>query len=355
MKMKFVFWGILSLFGLGLFGSENRAQVYFTNEISSASVVRISDFISTEISGKTAIKVHFGEEGNTTFLPPDLVKLLTQKYNATLVETNVLYVGKRRYTESHIELARKHGFDFAPIDILDSDGDMNMPVNLKHYKEVRIGKNMSSYDTFIIFSHVKGHGMAGFGGAIKNVGMGLASVAGKMAIHASTIPRYFPERCKQCRLCVEECPAGAITINPLIIDADKCIGCGKCIGTCPSHSFAVPWGSTDRNSFMERLAEYSKGIIDNFNLVYINVLANITPNCDCYGRPQQAFMDDIGILASTDIVAIEQASYDLIDQAHNCEDTFLKEVKVSGRHQITHAEKLGLGSKDYQLINIDEE
>ncbi len=331
-----------------------QSEVFFSSEISARSIMDIFQYIDDHIHDKIAIKLHFGEEGNETFLDPELIKGLTEKLDATLVETNVLYVSKRRYTESHIELAREHGFDFAPIDILDSEGYKEIPVQGKHFKSLRVGNRMEKYDTYLIYSHFKGHGMAGFGGAIKNVAMGLASVAGKMAMHASAIPAYSPSRCISCNLCVPECPGNAISIDPLVIDADKCIGCGTCIGICPVRAFSIPWGSTDRNTFMERLSEYAKGISEEYNLVYINVLANITPNCDCYGGRMQPFMDDVGILASTDIVAIEQASIDLIDAAHNCEDTFLQESRVSGNYQINYAAQIGMGKKNYKLINIDE-
>lgn len=336
-------------------GSEaHPSKVFFTRDISAEGVAKIYQFIDENVTGKVAIKVHFGEEGNVTFLEPALLKKIAASLDATLVETNVLYVGKRRYTESHIQLAREHGFTFAPIDILDSEGELIIPVELNHFNRIKVGKHMNNYDSFLIYSHFKGHGMAGFGGAIKNVSMGLASVAGKMSMHASTIPVYYPERCIKCNLCVTECPGSAISIDPLVIDADKCIGCGTCIGICPVRAFGVPWSSTERSVFMERLCDYAKGIADNYNLIYINVLANITASCDCSSWPQSPFMDDIGILASTDIVAIEQASHDLVDQAHDCDNTFLQVNSVDGKRQIEYAYELGLGNKEYLIINIDE-
>jgi len=355
---RLLFIGLIFVFFLLLNaqGSDQSSpsKVYFTSNISAQGVEDIFQYINDNVKGKVAIKVHFGEEGNNTFLDPELIEGLTQKLNATLVETNVLYVSKRRYTESHINLAKEHGFDFAPIDILDADGEKNIPVKSSHFDEIKVGKHMDDYDSFIIYSHFKGHGMAGFGGAIKNVSMGLAAISGKMAMHASAIPVYDPGRCIDCKICVPECPGNAISLNPLVIDADKCIGCGTCIGICPQRCFGVPWGSTDQNVFMERLCEYAKGISDNYNLVYINVLANITHYCDCFGRHQKPFMDDVGIVASTDIVAVEQASHDLVDKAHDCDNTFLKEVRVNGKHQIDYAAQIGLGSKTYELINIDE-
>ncbi|MBN2461162.1 MAG: DUF362 domain-containing protein [Candidatus Cloacimonetes bacterium] len=347
---------ICVLFFLLLIGVEKPepAEVFFTSDISPEGVLKVFEKISAEVTGKVAIKVHFGEEGNETYLKPELVKDLVLKLDATLVETNVLYVGKRRYTDSHIKLAIDHGFDFAPIDILDSEGEKVIPVNLNHYHEIKVGSHMDDYDSFIIFSHFKGHGLSGFGGAIKNTSMGLASIAGKMALHASTIPVYNPDACILCGICVDQCPGNAISLNPLVIDPDKCIGCGTCIGICPVRAFGVPWNSTSRSVFLERLVEYAKGVSDNYNTVYINVLANITTHCDCSSRSRPPFMEDICILASTDIVAIEKASHDLVDKHYKSDDTFLQVNSVSGKNQIEYASKINLGNKSYRLIDLDE-
>jgi uncharacterized protein len=335
-------------------GSDTISDVFFTSDVSADGVMKVFEKIRKGVKGNVGIKVHFGEEGNKNFLPPSLVEKLTRELNATWVETNVLYVSPRRYTDSHIALARKHGFTFAPIDILDSEGEIELPAKgLKHFKSVRTGSRIDEYSTYVIFSHFKGHGSAGFGGAIKNVSMGMASIGGKMAMHASSVPLTDASKCTNCGICPRECPADAISLNPVRIDPEKCIGCGLCIGICPDRVFTVPWRSTEQSVFLERLAEYAYGIAQNRNMLYINVLANISKACDCSRFAPKPFMDDIGILASTDIVAIEQASHDLIDQAHNCDDTFLKVNKVSGKQQIEYAHKLGMGNIHYQLIKLD--
>lgn len=330
----------------------DTAIVYFSKDISGEGILKVFNMISDKVVGKTALKVHFGEEGNDNYLKPNLMKPLVEQLHATFIETNVLYVSKRRYTESHINLAKSHGFDYAPIDILDSDGELEIPVNTKHYKVVKVGKNIEKYQTIVVFSHFKGHSMAGFGGAIKNVSMGLASIAGKMVLHTSTIPTYHPDSCKKCGICVAQCPGGAITINPLKIDTSKCIGCGKCIGECPDQVFGIPWRSTAQDVFLERLVEYAQVITQGRNFLYINVLANISKGCDCASWPQKPFMDDIGVLVSTDIVAIEQASHDLVDQAHQCDDTFLKQNSVSGKKQMQYARQLGMGNTVYKIIEV---
>ncbi|MBN2682119.1 MAG: DUF362 domain-containing protein [Bacteroidales bacterium] len=351
--MKYLFSLLLII--LGLLSYSQKSEVYFTKDISSAGVLKIYEKIKSEVKGKRiAIKVHFGEDGNQNYLSPNLVEGLCKLTNGTLVETNVLYVSRRRYTESHIQLAKDHGFNFAPIDILDAEGDYSIKTNGTHYKEVKVGRSLDKYDSYIIFSHFKGHGMAGFGGAIKNVSMGLASIAGKMALHTSTVPTIKNEKCTKCGACEKKCPGGAITIEPNVkIDSAKCIGCGQCIGVCKDGVFGVAWASVSKPVFLERLVEYAEAIIKDRNVVYINVLANISKDCDCVKAAGKPFMNDIGILASTDIVAIEKASHDLVDKNHKCKDTFLKINSVSGKNQIEYAYKRGLGNKKYKLIKID--
>jgi uncharacterized Fe-S center protein len=334
---------------------KEKAVVYFTKDISSDGVWKAFLQMQNKIHGNIAIKVHFGEEGNAYFIKPEMMEKLVKNTEATFVETNVLYVSKRRYTESHIELAKAHGFTYAPIDILDAEGDSTLACNTKHYKQVKIGSHFHDYDSYIIFSHFKGHGMAGFGGAIKNVSMGLASISGKMALHASAIPTYRPSSCIQCGECVPECPGGAISINPLVIDKEKCIGCGKCIGICPVRAFGVPWGSTNQEIFLERLVDYASVIVSEKPMIYINVLANISRACDCMSNAPKPFLEDIGILISDDIVAIEKASHDLVDVKCGCDDAFLEQNRTSGKHQIEYAEQIGLGTTHYVLIDLDKE
>ena len=332
--------------------AEKNSPVYFTKDISPEGMKKILSAVKEKLKGKIAIKMHFGEEGNKNFLSPELVKPLAEELNASLADSNVLYVSNRRYTKSHIQTAKNHGFDFAPIDILDSDGDKIIPARTKHFKEIRIGKNFDNYDAFLVLSHFKGHMLTGFGGAIKNISMGFASVSGKMALHASTIPLTSPEKCIQCGKCVKECPGKAITINPLKIYQDKCIGCGKCIGTCPVHAFNVPWMSTENSIVMERLCDYVKVITAQKPMTFINVLVNISKDCDCDGNAHPPFMKDIGILASHDIVALEQACLDMVNKNYEEDDTFLKINGVSGNHQIEYAAAIGIGQKNYTIINI---
>jgi uncharacterized protein len=333
---------------------EEASSVYFTSDISTEGVQKVFDSLSTEFSGRTGIKVHFGEDGNQNFIDPELLKSLVEKLNGSFVETNVLYSSKRRITESHIDLAKEHGFGYAPIDILDAEGEKELPVKGKYFDKIYVGSHLDNYDDLVIVSHFKGHGLAGFGGAIKNVAMGLAAIPGKMAMHASSMPVYDTSSCISCGMCVSQCPVDAITLNPLVIDMDKCIGCGKCIGTCPTYTMRVPWGSTDNNTFNERLVEYAGGIIKHYPMVYINLLINISKDCDCGAHAAPPFISDIGIVASRDIVALEKASLDLVNKAYGHDDTFSEMTGTSGKNQIEYAYKLGLGNINYQLINVDK-
>ncbi len=330
------------------------AKVFFTKDISGEGVMRIYEMIADSVRGNVALKTHFGESGNKNYLKADLSKPLVQKLGATYVETNVLYGGKRGKTESHIKLAKDHGFDFAPIDILESEGEKEIPVKgLKHFDKVVIGEHMDRYDTFILFSHFKGHGMAGFGGAIKNVSMGFGTPRGKRAMHARQRPLSDIDKCIKCGLCKEECPENAIEIGDVVvIDPYKCSGCGKCASLCPTDALFIEKQGTE--IFMEKLVEYVKGIDENYHMVYINVLANISKSCDCMGSAPAPFTEDIGIVAGTDIVAVEKASLDLVNRATGHEDTFEHVNHISGNRQIEYAAELGLGTENYVLVDIDK-
>lgn len=350
--MKKLFLLILLLASLSIYSE--KSKVYFTSEISAEGVMKVFSFIDDSVNGKVGVKVHFGEEGNQNFLKPSLVKELVLSLDASFVETNVLYKSKRQQTQTHIQLAKEHGFTFAPIDIMDSEGTLILKNDDPlYFREINVGSHIDDYDCFVIYSHFKGHGSAGFGGAIKNVAMGFGTPEAKRDMHSAFLPVTVPEKCINCARCADNCPADAIVLKPVVIDPSDCIGCGKCISECPVQAIINPTKNQSRQIFLEKLVEYARVISEYKPMVYINVLANIAPACDCVSSAGKPFMDDIGILASTDIVAIEKASHDLLDKAHNCDDVFLAEIRVSGKHQIEYAEMLNMGSSDYELINID--
>jgi uncharacterized Fe-S center protein len=358
MIRKCVFSLLTAVVSLSAFAQKDLPVVYFVKEITPENVVKLYEKLGVDFKGKTGVKVHFGEDGNRNFINPSLYKPLMEKVKGTFVETNVLYVGKRRFTDSHIKLAKEHGFTYAPIDILDSEGEKDIDVKdlyLKHYKRVKTGLHFFNYDNYIILSHFKGHGSAGFGGAIKNLAMGFASPGGKMAQHATDVPVINNlANCIGCGSCVQNCPGDAISLvdGKAAINSEKCLGCAKCIAECPLKLIAPDRKQLEENVFLERLVEYAYTYQKEKPMVYINVLANISSACDCSARAPLPFTQDIGIVASTDIVAIEKASHDLIAQGHKCEDAFLKESGVSGLGQVNYAEKLGMGKQKYRLIEI---
>lgn len=353
---------LLLVLGLLLVGNKSYSQadkessvVYFTEDISPDGVMKIFQHVKDHVKGNVGIKVHFGEDGNEYFVPATMVEPLCKALNATLIETNVAYKGRRSQTATHIELAHDHGFTFAPIDILDEGGTLSLPIKGgTHFKTALIGKNIEKYETIIYFTHFKGHGSAGFGGCIKNVSMGMAVPKGKRAMHFNNFPKTDSTKCIGCGDCVRDCPANAITLNPLKIDKEKCIGCGKCISTCQNGAITKPDDEEQTKRFLEGLVEYAKPVVELKNSIFFNIVINVSPSCDCSGNPKKPFVPNIGILASTDIVAIEAAAHDLVDKAHHCNDAFLKVNSVSGKRQIEYAYQLGMGNLKYKLVNIDK-
>lgn len=355
--MKKIIFFLLGIFILSACSNKNESAVYFTDQITPEGFMKVYEKISKELDGKVGVKVHFGEEGNTYYVKPELFKNIVLDCNGTFIETNVLYKSPRQQTESHIALAKSHGFTYAPIDILDASGEILIE-NVKgcqHYNKFYFGKNLDNYNSFLIISHFKGHGSSGFGGAIKNISMGFATPKGKLAMHRNNFPVCEHNRCTNCDSCALECPANAITTNPFSIDVEKCTGCGKCIDVCPNDALRYPKDKEDiQTIFCERLVEYAKAILNRHpKMVYINVLVDISTSCDCSRNPGKPFVPNIGILASTDIVAIEKASHDLVAKIHGCKDPFLEAVKTSGLRQIDYACELGIGNKNYKLINLD--
>lgn len=334
---------------------ENEVVVYFCKDITPENILKLYEALGVKQEGKIGLKVHFGEDGNQNYLNPELLRPLVERVHPTFVETNVLYVSKRRFTEQHIALAKEHGFTFAPIDILDADGEIEYDAQgLKHFKKVKTGSHFENYDSYIIYSHFKGHGSAGFGGAIKNVSMGFASPGGKMAMHASNVPGiHHGKDCVHCNRCVQQCPANAITITDLgpVIDSSKCLGCAKCIAECGLGIFS-PDGHTQGQDFLERLVEYAKVFSEKRPMVYINVMDNISKTCDCSAKAPAPFMEKIGAVASTDIVAVDLACHQLCAKKQHTEDAFKDVNNVSGLGQCEYAAKLGMGSTKYVLIDV---
>ena len=242
--------------------NENLPKVYFYKEINAGNLVKIYEALGREAKGKVAVKLSTGEPGGHNFLQPALIKDLVQKVNGTIVECNTAYGGKRGDTRSHLQAAKDHGFTaIAPVDIMDAEGEVELPVEGgKHLKADIVGKNYLNYDFTVVLSHFKGHAMGGFGGAIKNISIGIASSNGKRNIHS----------------------AGTSTTS---------------------------WGHPAQDDFLESMAEAAKAIIDHCgeNILYISVANNLSVDCDCDSSPADPQMGDIGILASLDPVALDKA------------------------------------------------
>jgi len=311
-----------------------------------------SDLILPE--DKVAIKLHFGERNLDTSLNPVFVRRIYENVfkksgSVSLAETTVLYKGERSLASTHIKLARDKGFGFAPIDIVDGEkGNKESIVRMNGLKEIKIGAGIQKYNFILAVSHFTGHLISGMGGAIKNVGMGLADKAGKLEMHQAFDLEIDKNICQGCSVCGKDCPASAISIidGKAKIDFSKCIGCGKCVSVCPFSAIKVPLLNVPSKKLQERMAEYALGILEGKKSFFINVLTGITQRCDCVNFHQNPIMNDIGILASDDIVAIDKASLDLAGASH------FTTPEINPAWQIDRAHSLGLGEKRYELIEI---
>ena len=327
----------------------NKAKVYFASNIEK--ILETLDF--SKLGKKVAIKIHFGEKGCNTYLNPELARKVFEKMkslgkDAALVECNVLYKSSRTNAKSHIATAREHGFQ-EPIDILDGEfGKDSAEIN-----DCKIGKGIERYDSLIVLTHFKGHMAAGFGGSLKNLGMGLGSRAGKLDMHSTIRPSVDRDKCVGCGICIKSCNAEEICFEEgkVQIDSEKCEGCAMCIAVCEGRAINVPWHGGTPERLQQKIAEYVGAILTKFpNAIFINVLQNITEECDCMGIKQKPMMEDVGILASNDIVAIDQASLNLANEYSK--NKFSKINVVDKNNQIKVAAELGLGNADYKLVKI---
>ena len=338
-----------------------KAQVYFYDNLSNqkSGFNKIFKMIAEEINAeeKIGVKIHFGERDNDTHVDPNLLKDLSKYFkDPVFVECNVLYRGNRLRKDDHIQQAINHGFDFLEIDILDGEmGEdyIEIEIDTENTKKAKIGKGLKKYDNLISIAHFKGHIVAGFGGALKNVGMGLGSRGGKLDMHAGVSPKIKVEDCIACGSCSEQCPADAITISEYaVIDESLCIGCAQCIAVCPEGVIKIPWGARKGNDFLEKMADYTLACIKDKKWWYINLLTKITMKCDCVGTKQEPFIDDIGILFSKDPIAIDKASMDLLTEKNQGVDPF-KEHNKNSNHILKYGEQIGLGTTKYDLIKLE--
>ena len=292
-----------------------KAKVYFTKEITPESVVKMYETLGVNLPGKVAVKLHSGEEGNQNYIRPEFVKAIVEKVNGTVVECNTAYEGARNSTKKHEKLIKDHGWTkYFDVDIMDAEGpDLVLEIpNGKILKENFVGKDIEKYDSMLVLSHFKGHPMGGYGGALKQLSIGCASSEGKSWIHS----------------------AGQSKDQTKIWD-----------------------NLPEQNKFLESMADAASSVVKHFgkNIVFINVMCNLSVDCDCCAVAEDPCMKDIGILASTDPIAIDQACIDLVYNSKDPgRDHFVERVeRQNGRHTIEAAAELGFGTRDYELINVD--
>ncbi|NOX33443.1 MAG: DUF362 domain-containing protein [Deltaproteobacteria bacterium] len=329
----------------------------------------------------TAVKIHFGEKGNTAYIRPVFIRKVIQtikefKANPFLTDANTLYVGTRSNAVSHTHTAIENGFSYSSMDatpIIIADGlrgknETKINVNKKNCKHVYIGSQIIDADALVSVAHFKGHELSGFGGTLKNIGMGCASRRGKLDQHSNVSPKIKRKTCIGCRECEKNCPPGAIYLKEkkACIDKKKCIGCAECIVRCPTGSVNINWNQTVP-VFLEKMMEYTLGVLKNKKnkALFINFITDIAPKCDCLPYNESPIVNNVGVLASTDPVAIDQASADLVNQQKALPGTILETnlnpgqdkfrglyPSVDWEHQLDYAKTLGLGSREYKLIKL---
>ncbi len=317
--------------------------------------------IKTTLTAPVAVKTHFGEPGNKNALRGKIIKpvinwLINKKTKSFLTDTNTLYTGQRSDTKNHLETAQNHGFaDLGlPVKIAEEDDfEFKLSELTNQYQNlpIHLGKELREAGSIFCLSHVKGHPMFGFGGALKNLGMGGATPKGKKILHASTIGKINKDKCVLCGTCITNCPTGAISKkkNKIIIDYEKCIGCGECVAVCPQG--AVEMKEEDLATCQEKTAIYAYALIKDKPNLFVNYLININAVCDCFSSTRPKLMEDLGILVSSDPVAIDQASLDWINQEAG-KDLFLEVNEINYQPILKMGEEIGLGSRKYQIIGI---
>ena len=331
----------------------------------------------------TAIKVHFGEKGNDSFINPLFVRAVVDRLKKAgarpfVTDSNTLYNGSRHNAVDHLQTALEHGFGYATVNapLIIADGLRGgafrpVPIEGKHFSSVKIADAIAEAHSMIVMSHFKGHEMSGFGGAIKNLAMGCAPSQGKCDQHASRFSANA-EKCIACGMCMAHCPQNAIHWETTgekkhaAVDKELCIGCGECLTVCAPKAMEIDWRA-ELGPFCERMAEYALGAVagKKNRVGYFNFLINITPDCDCVGWSDTPIVPDIGILASLDPVALDMASRDLVNSQHGFAHSQLSSnlepgqdkfkgawSYTSGEIQLVHAETIGLGSTHYELVEL---
>lgn len=366
-----------------------KSDVYFTNLRASnnnnllqklENLIKQSGIDNIDFKEKFAvIKIHFGEPGNLAFLRPNYSKVIVDHIkklggHVFLSDCNTLYVGRRKNAIDHLDSAYENGYNpfCTGCHVIIGDGlkgtdESLVPVkNGEYIKEAKIGRAIMDADIFISLTHFKGHEATGFGGALKNIGMGCGSRAGKMEMHNSGKPFVYSKKCKSCGACFKQCAHGAIHYENRIaqIDESKCVGCGRCIGTCIFDAIQTRWD--EANDVLNRkIAEYTKAVVDDRPHFHISLVVDVSPNCDCHSENDLPIIPDIGMFASFDPVALDMACVDMANRQEvipgSCLDTTKKvhedhfincHPETNWRSAIEHAVKIGLGNDKYNLIEV---
>jgi uncharacterized Fe-S center protein len=368
------------------------SKVYFTNlRVKGGqnlldkleTLVKKAGIEQIDFSGKfTAIKIHFGEPGNLAYIRPNytarLVQFLQKKEaRVFLTDSNTLYCGRRSNAIDHLQSAMENGFNpiAVPCPVIIADGlkaidYREVSIDGEYCKTTKIGTAIADADIIVSMSHFKGHEITGFGGALKNLGMGSAAAAGKLEMHSSSQPKIVEKNCTACGQCVKYCASKAIAVNKskkAEIDYVKCVGCGQCIAVCQYNAAQVVWdGAADIACC--KVSEYTLAALKNKPHFHVSFIMDVSPNCDCWDCNDAAIVPNIGIAASFDPVALDKACADMVTAAaantDSClealehgmlqgEDKFkLVHPKTDWRVCLVHAEKLGLGSMEYELITV---
>lgn len=370
------------------------SKVYFTNMRTSSQYSLLDKLEKLVVEAGmldidfkrqfAAIKLHFGEPGNLSYLRPNYTKVIADLVKkaggqAFVTDCNTLYVGRRKNAIDHMEAAYENGYNpFATgCHVIIGDGlkgtdEVLIPVEGGTYvKEAKIGRAIMDADVFISLTHFKCHELTGIGGAIKNIGMGCGSRAGKMEMHSAGKPNVTPDDCISCGRCAKNCAHDAISFRDkkAFINHDICVGCGRCIGVCPAD--AVQPATDEAHDILDmKMAEYTQAVLKGRPHFHISLIVDVSPFCDCHNENDAAVVPDIGMLASFDPVALDKACADLVNGAEPLENSRLSEQMANGEgagrdhfaavHPVTdweialtHAEKLGLGTKNYELITLE--
>ena len=336
-----------------------------------------------------AIKLHFGEKGNTAYIRPIFIRRVVDrvkqyKGKPFLTDTNTLYIGSRSEAVSHLTTAFENGFTESVVNapILIADGlrgnsAVKVRIDKPIFKTVSIAHTIDMADVLVMVTHFKGHELSGFGGALKNLGMGCSSREGKLSQHSNISPQVKGKACKGCEICLSWCPQSAISMvskdsgpedkhSIALIDSKNCIGCGECILACPSGAIQIKWNESIP-IFQKKMVEHAYGAIQKKKgkILYLNFLTQISPACDCYGYSDTPIVNDIGILSSEDPVAIDQASVDLVNGEPGNRSSKLPGAWEPGENkfraiypevdwniQLAYAEEIGMGTREYELIKI---